>query len=151
MNLACSQTRAEWQKHRRGFEGLFRMVTWRTDKAEIEALFQQKCNAAISLDAGANLLLIASNPADLSFVSAAKELRFPKMNKLEIWKAEQMHMIFLKSMCRFLQTSSRNKLNELVISCDYFMDLAHLKDGFVKAIKNTLKIVRLERFKISQD
>jgi len=151
MNLACSKTKKEWINNYHGFRGLHQMVKWRVDKADIEAVFMQKYFSHLELWDNTDLLLISSRAVDVSFMNLTKHMWFPSFNKLEVWKVDQLQNYYQEKFLGFLKSAVRNKINQMVLTCEMHVDLGFMKDHMRHITKNTIKILRLERFKISQD
>ena len=151
MNLACTQTRKVWKDSLKGYQGLNKSVKWRPHKAEIEELFRVKFNSNIQINDQTNLFLIASCSSDIGFISSSRELRFPKMNKLELWKADHLPFYTVKNMSKFFKNCSQNKINEFVMSSEMIMDLSYFNESLTHIISNTLRVIKLERFSINQE
>mmetsp|Transcript_7990 Transcript_7990/g.9073 ORF Transcript_7990/g.9073 Transcript_7990/m.9073 type:complete len:104 (+) Transcript_7990:385-696(+) len=84
-------------------------------------------------------------------MNLTKHMWFPSFNKLEVWKVDQLQNYYQEKFLGFLKSAVRNKINQMVLTCEMHVDLGFMKDHMRHITKNTIKILRLERFKISQD
>ena len=151
MNLACSQTRRVWMDSFKGYQCLNKSIDWRTHKYEIEEVFMKKFNSSLQITEKTNLFLIASCSSDVSFILETSKLRFPKMNKFELWKVDSLPIYSLNRVPIFLKNCSQGKINELVINSDLPTDITPLKEGLGYIISNTIKLIKFENLYINQD
>ena len=150
LNLAWRKSRAVWIQNINGFRGLVQMVDWRTNQFEIEAIFKNKFNTTLDMNERANLMLSLDDNNDVSFISAVKGMRFPRLNRLELMRVECLHPIYIKQLNKFLKSSFSHKLNELVLSSHSHIDLDAVSQSIGSIMKNSVRSVKFDRVYISK-
>ena len=151
MNLACTQTRKVWKDSLTGYKGLYKSVSWRTHKNEIEEIYKKKFRTSIDIAERTNLFLMASWFSDVSFIIASREMRFPKMNRLELWKTDSLPIYAIKHVSKFLKCCSQGKINELVINSELQMDFSLFNEGLKAVVSNTNRSIKLENLYLNQE
>ena len=151
INLCWRDSRSVWRLHHKAFIQLHNLTKWRTHKGEIEDCITRRFNINLNLTSKTNLLLFLDDLSDISFINDVKCLRFPLINRLEICKFERMSIIYYKKMDQFLKKSFSSKIYEFVIGCEISTELDALKQGIKGVLRNTTRVVRLERIKLSKE
>ena len=151
MNLTWSETRRLWMNSLIGYQRLNRSIIWSTHISEIEDIFMKKFDFSLKISEQSNLFLIVKCSSDISFILETKHMRFPKINKVELWKLDMLPIYALNHISTFLKNCSQGKINELILKSDLHIDMVQIQKGLAFIVSNTIKIIKFENFSINQD